>query len=418
MPLTWPGRSTKLKTAPNIRPARRLEVEALEDRWVPSAIRNLPGFTANIFPVGGAGTTQVFAGGRTDDGSSAAVTVPFTLNFFGVTTSTVFVNENGNITFNQPFSTFTPTALNSNNGGIPIIAPFFGDADSRAAASGVTTFGTDTLCGRQAFGVDWFNTGYFANHVNKLNTFQLILVDRSDTGAGNFDIEFNYQQTQWETGDASGGTNGLGGSSAAVGYSNGTGNAGTFFELTGSHVPGSFLDGGPDALINTSIMSSTPGRIHFLVRNGQVITMEPNTTNLDLTGLVRTFSPFRWTVNPTNGVEFGNLTICNLGGTLQTVNPTDACLDITASSQTITNISGPVNILFTGLPAGTTLANPTGFTATGIPFITVNFPQLSLNGCFRVNVELNNPNLNAETTFFPGPIQVRIIGGMFDPTML
>ena len=142
---------------------------------------------------------------------------------------------------------------------------------TRRAGSGIVTYGTDTLCGEQAFGVDWFNVGYFASNVNKLNTFQLILVNRPDTGAGNFDIEFNYNSIEWETGDASGGVNGLGGQSAAVGYSNGTGTPGTFFELPGSHIPGSFINGGPDQLISQEILSSTPGQLNFLVREGQVL---------------------------------------------------------------------------------------------------------------------------------------------------
>src|SRR5207249_9253138 len=114
-------------------------------------------------------------------------------------------------------------------------------------------------------------------HADTLHSFQIILVDRTDTGAGNFDIEFNYDQIQWETGDASGGSNGLGGSSARVGYSNGSGVAGTFFELPGSGVNGAFLDGGPNALINQTLLSSTPGRLHFLVRSGQVVTAPPPT---------------------------------------------------------------------------------------------------------------------------------------------
>jgi hypothetical protein len=418
MPVSSLARSPKLRPAPKPLPAHRLELEPLESRWLPSAIRDLPGFHANVFPVGGSGTTQVFAGGRTDDGSSNAVNVGFTLNFFGVTTSTVFVNCNGNITFNQPFSTFTPTALNSNNGGIPIIAPYFADVDTRPAGSGVTMFGNDTLCGRNAFGVDWFNVGYFANHIDKLDTFQLILVDRSDTGVGNFDIEFNYEQIRWETGDASGGTNGFGGSSSAVGYSNGTGNAGTFFELTGSHVPGSFLDGGPDALINTSIMSDTPGRIHFLVRNGVVMNAMLNTTNVDLSNNIQTFFPFRWLTDPTTGVERGNLTLRNIGGVLQVTDPTDVCLGI-LSTQQETGISGPVSILFPNMPPGVMLSNPTGFTASGIPFITVNFGTLPLeNPVLRVAIQIDNPILSAPTSFFGGFFPIRVIGGQFDPTML
>jgi len=63
----------------------------------------------------------------------------------------------------------------------------------------------------------------------------------SGSGVGNFDIEYNYNKNQWETGDASGGNNSLGGTSAHMGYSNGSGNPGTSFELPGSGTPGSFL---------------------------------------------------------------------------------------------------------------------------------------------------------------------------------
>jgi hypothetical protein len=241
-------------------------------------------------------------------------------------------------------------------------------------------------------------------------------VDRSDTGGGFFDIEFNYQNISWETGDAApnGGSGGLGGDSAAVGYSNGTGVPGTFFELPGSHVPGSFIDSGTNPLNQIEILSSTPGRIHFLVRDGQVVNMEG--ANVDFTSNLRLFSPFRLLLNPTNGVELGNLTLCNIGGVLQP-SPTDACLDITPSG-TVTTISGPITILFTGLPPGTSLANPTGFTASGIPFITVQTSDISPNGCIRIPIEINNPNLNAETTFFLGPITVQVIAGTFDPTLL
>jgi hypothetical protein len=60
-----------------------------------------------------------------------------------------------------------------------------------------------------------------ANRRSKV-PWQLVLVDRLDTGTGNFDIEYRYAQIQWETGDFSGGSGGLGGQSARVGYTAGT----------------------------------------------------------------------------------------------------------------------------------------------------------------------------------------------------
>jgi hypothetical protein len=223
-----------------------------------------------------------------DDGSTGSVPIGFTLNFFGVVNSNLFVNNNGNVTFNGPLSTFTPFGLTTNI-GTPIIAAFFADVDTRGAINDVT-YGAGTVDGHAAFGVNYLNVGYYNQHADKLNTFQLILIDRSDTGVNNFDIEFNYDQIQWETGDASGGSGGLGGSSARVGFSNGTGTAGTFFELPGSGVNGAFLDGGPNSLVGHSLNSNVLGRYVFAVREGQPVVTptvpEPATIALVGAGLV------------------------------------------------------------------------------------------------------------------------------------
>ena len=86
---------------------------------------------------------------------------------------------------------------------------------------------------------------------------------------------------QWETGGASGGANGLGGSSAGVGYSNGlSGASNRSFELAGSAVNGAFLDGGPAAtsLIANSLNSDgVLGRYTFDARNGGVVVTPPST---------------------------------------------------------------------------------------------------------------------------------------------
>jgi Nidogen-like len=239
----------------------------------------LPVFGAAIVP--GFNTTS---DGRNDDGTfttggcnnpaaggtcpGTAVPVGFSMNFFGVTFSTLFINTNGNVTLDSPLSTFTPFGLTSTSR--QIIAPFFADVDTRNPASDVVTFGNGTFNGRNAFGVNWLNVGYFDDNVDKTNSFQLLLVDRSDTGAGNFDIVFNYDHVAWETGDASGGTGGLGGASAVVGFSNGTGNPGTSFELAGSAVNGALINGGVDALISHDLNSTVLGQYIFEARNGNI----------------------------------------------------------------------------------------------------------------------------------------------------
>jgi hypothetical protein len=211
---------------------------------------------------------------RNDDQSTGQIAVGFDLNFFGATYNSVYINNNGNVTFDGPLWTYTPFNLLSTS--TKIIAPFFGDVDTRNTASDVTSWGWGTFGGRDAFGVTWdgvHGVGYYYYGVDKLNKFQLLVVDRSDVGAGDFDIYFNYDQIQWETGDASGGSGGLGGYSARAGYSNGTDAA---YELPGSAINGAFLDGGPNALAEHSNLEQfLAGRYLFEVRNGEVEPPEP-----------------------------------------------------------------------------------------------------------------------------------------------
>jgi hypothetical protein len=226
-----------------------------------------------------------------DDDSTAAVPLGIGgasgINFFGNSFTDVFVNNNGNLTFGGPLSQFTPNGL-ATGVGLPIIAPFFADVDTRGSGSQPVMYGSAVVNGRNAFVADYINVGYFDSHANKLNSFQAILTDRSDTGAGNFDIEFNYNQILWETGDASGGVNGLGGISAAVGYSNGLSLNTVFFQLPGSLVPGALIDGGPNSLVgNTLGGSGVLGRYDFQVRSGAVVpppTVIPEPMSLALAG--------------------------------------------------------------------------------------------------------------------------------------
>jgi hypothetical protein len=223
----------------------------------------LPSFAAAVIP--GSFNSSTLA--ANDDGSTGLVNIGFGVNFYGVNTSSLFVNNNGNVTLDSALSTFTPFNLVSTSR--KIIAPFFADVDTRNAGSELVSYGTGTFDGRSAFGVNWVDVGYFPSSANKLNSFQLVMVDRSDIGAGDFDFMFNYDQIQWETGGASGGTNGLGGSSARAGWSNGSSAS---YELAGSAINGAFLDSGPanTRLIANSLNSNIDGRYLFSVRNGVV----------------------------------------------------------------------------------------------------------------------------------------------------
>ena len=228
-----------------------------------------PGFRSSTFPAN-------------DDGATGAISLGFAANYFGNTYTQTYVSNNGYLTFNSGQGTYTPSGLGAGYSGQPIIAAFFADVDTRGTGSGLTSYGTGTYAGHNAFGATWPLVGYFGSHVDKLNTFQIILTDRSDTGAGNFDIYLNYDQILWETGDASGGNNGFGGTPAAAGFNAGNGNAaGTFYEFPGSRTAGAFLDGGPNSLVaNTN--DGVTGQYLFNVRNGQVVVppIDPPTTGV------------------------------------------------------------------------------------------------------------------------------------------
>src|SRR5262245_36774082 len=192
---------------------------------IPSRFTLLPSLLLALLSAERAFASPIRAGfngstlGVTDDGSAGPAALGFTANFFGVERGEVYVNNNGNLTFDGGLDGFTPAAFASADRRI--IAPFFADVDTRGG--GTVTFGTGSVDGRAAFAATWSDVGYFSEHADWTNTFQAVLVDRSETGAGNFDIEFNYGKVQWETGDSTGGSGGLGGDAARVGYANGTG---------------------------------------------------------------------------------------------------------------------------------------------------------------------------------------------------
>lgn len=157
--------------------------------------------------------------GRNDDGSSSVQSLGFNFTLYGQTYNSFYINNNGNVTFTGSLGQYTPDGLTGANR--PIISPFFADVDTRPANGGQVYLRRD---GNQLF-VTWDQVGYYNQHTDKLDSFQLVLRgDDADIAYGEGKIGFFYKNMAWETGDASSGSGGFGGRPAAVGFGDGLGN--------------------------------------------------------------------------------------------------------------------------------------------------------------------------------------------------
>ncbi|MCW5555189.1 MAG: Ig-like domain-containing protein [Verrucomicrobiae bacterium] len=150
-----------------------------------------------------------------DDGSIGPIELPFTVYIYGSQYTSFWINNNGNVTFTGPLETYTAFAF-PNPDGTVIVAPFFGDVDTRPSESGLVHYWD--LTNRVV--VTWDRVGYYNSRIDKINHFQLILT--APGPLGNL-IGFSYDELAWTTGDASGGSGGFGGSSARSGFDAGDG---------------------------------------------------------------------------------------------------------------------------------------------------------------------------------------------------
>jgi hypothetical protein len=350
----------------------------------PNAVLNLAGCTTNTLPANDDGYTGV------------NVPIGFTADFYGDSYTQLSVNNNGNVTFDAGLSTYTPYDFTVT--GNVIIAPFLADVDTRGTGTSPVTYGQTTYNGNQAFCVNWVNVGYFSNGVDKLNSFQLLLVKQGT--AGDFDIIFNYDKVQWETGTASGGSDGLGGTSAAVGFANGDGGPDHFYVRDGSYTNGALLDSNSSTgLVHGSLGTTQLGRYIFQVRN-----VAP--TGSTLTGTV--YDPSSSTalaqapveICRTGGSCFSRFT--NNAGVYRAINLVAGSYTVTAHPRTSDNYTdghgGPITVSGTpgasftqdvtlgpapgAPPAGTTITNVG--TQGGIPVVFWGDPlTLTTEACIN-----------------------------------
>jgi hypothetical protein len=178
--------------------------------------------------------TFITAMAPNDDGSTGLISLPFTFNLYGTNYSSLYINNNGNVSFGTPYGTFSSAPFPSS--GYVMVAPFWADVDTR---------GTGTVSYKltpTALIVKWDSVGYYSTMTDKRNTFQLILTDGTDPilPAG-MNASFCYGDMQWTTGAASGGTGGFGGTPSTVGVNDGTGIS--YFQVGRFDNPGFVFDG-------------------------------------------------------------------------------------------------------------------------------------------------------------------------------
>ena len=312
---------------------------------------------------------------RNDDGYSSAIDITSVfeggLNLFGTTYNSMFVNTNGNVTFNSGLYAYTPGVITA--GSTPIFAPFWADVDTRSGEvrattttptnidyslnayrtslnndqeyySSLTVISTISnlditsynLSSQYSFErsitevtnltntqlnsinltpyynflknaqaqitaqlgdsnynpqgnstgsnlvwydldtetktvtVTWDDVGYYSRKIDKTNAFQLQF---KDAGNGEIDIAFIYEDINWTTGSASGGSNGFGGVIARAGYSAGDGEH--YFELPTS--------GEQNAMLNLANFGQN-GKINISMTNGVVEGIGGDTTDDMLEG--------------------------------------------------------------------------------------------------------------------------------------
>ena len=159
---------------------------------------------------------------------------PFSIEFFGKTYDSFFLNENGVLSFGAPLTAPPRDLADVFNAGVPVIAPFFADFDMNSGSVRMNTTGLQNS--RDNFLISGGGSYQGSNDPNQFSNWQVafFLID----GTTNWILELNYETVRWESGNLDGGVNGLGGIPPRIGFSDGRGRT---YEIPGSGVNGALL---------------------------------------------------------------------------------------------------------------------------------------------------------------------------------
>ena len=106
--ITYPDKNSRKKGGNN-----QVQSSTECDCWIPRDN------TFSLVPFIGGTASNHYAN---DDGSTGSISLPFGFNFYGTTYHSLYINNNGNVTFTNSYSTFSAATFPSNS--FKMIAPF------------------------------------------------------------------------------------------------------------------------------------------------------------------------------------------------------------------------------------------------------------------------------------------------------
>ncbi|XP_044847398.1 sushi, nidogen and EGF-like domain-containing protein 1 isoform X1 [Mauremys mutica] len=198
-----------------------------------------------LYPYGPAQSDQ--RNPKADDGASLEIPISMTFTFYGKEHRSLYVNNNGVVSFGVSVSQYTPDPFPLADGR-PFVAPYWGDVNNNLGGDVYYRETRDPELLRRltrdinqyfpeipftatwAFVATWDRVAYYGSTSQKTNTFQAVL---ANDGKVTF-IMLNYGTIQWTTGTASGGdaNTGLGGTPAQAGFNSGDDK--NFYNIPGS----------------------------------------------------------------------------------------------------------------------------------------------------------------------------------------
>jgi len=149
--------------------------------------------------------------GNSLDGAWGPFDLEFEFCHFGINYDQFYINMKGNITFDNFNTSFVPAGFPSDD--FAMIAGYWADIDLQCAGCGTVYYWTTPT----AAYITYLDVGYYNQHGDLNNTFQIVITDQSDdvVGLGN-NVGLFYQDMQWAAGDWNGGNNGFGGDAAGT----------------------------------------------------------------------------------------------------------------------------------------------------------------------------------------------------------